>query len=104
MSSPSAGSGMCGRLAGAVSGDSFRTVVLSSSEAWHGFCVKSGYSMERFLTIRTLRVDRSYVYLRVPIDPARSPMTRDLLLPAHPVRFSASLGDMSLGLNAKLHL
>ena len=31
----------------------------SPSEAWHGCCVESGYSTERFLTMRNLRVARS---------------------------------------------
>ena len=31
----------------------------SLSEAWLGCCVESGYSTERFLTMRTLRVARS---------------------------------------------
>jgi hypothetical protein len=31
----------------------------SPSEAWHGCCVESWYSTERFLTMRTLRVARS---------------------------------------------
>jgi len=31
----------------------------SPSEACHGYCVENGYSTERFLTMRTLRVVRS---------------------------------------------
>ena len=56
----------------------------SPSGAYHGCCMRGGYCAEWFLTMHTLRIARSLAYLRVPIDPARSPMPRNRLLPAPP--------------------
>ena len=58
----------------------------SPSGAYRGCCMRGGYCAERFLTMHTLRIPRSSAHLRVPIDQALSPMTRNQLLPAPPAR------------------
>jgi hypothetical protein len=65
-------------------------------------CMGGGYSAERFLTMRTLRIPRRSVNLRVPIDPVRSPMPRNWLLPAPPARLCAPLLDVCSSLDLGL--
>ncbi len=90
-----------GTWAGAASGDSFGAFAMVAIWGILRLCVGGGYSAERFLTMRTLRVARSSAHLRVPIDPARSQMTRNRLLPAPPARLCAPLLDICRALNTK---
>jgi hypothetical protein len=70
------------------------------SGAYHG-CMWVGYCAERFLTMHTLRIARSSAHLRVPIDPARSQMPRNRLLPAPPAHLCALLLDVCGALHTK---
>ena len=73
----------------------------SSSGASRGCCMRGRYCAERFLTMHTLRIARSSAQMRVPIDPARSPMPRNLLLPAPPARPCTLLLDVCRALHTK---
>ncbi len=73
----------------------------SPSGAYHGCCMRGGYCAEWFLTMHTLRIARSSVYRRVPLDPARSPMPRNRLLPAPPARPCALLLDVCRALHTR---
>jgi hypothetical protein len=73
----------------------------SSSGTYHSCCMRGGYCVERFLTMHTLRIARSSAHLRVPIDPALSPMPRNRLLPAPPARPCALLLDVCRVLHTK---
>jgi len=73
----------------------------SPSGAYSGCCMGGGYSAERFLTMRTLRIARSSAHLLVPIDQARSPMPRNRLLPAPPARLCGPLLDVCRALHTK---
>ncbi len=73
----------------------------SLSGAYHGCCMRGGYCAERFLTTHTLRIARSSAYLRVSIDPARSQMPRNRLLPAPPARPCTLLLDVCRALHTK---
>ena len=73
----------------------------SPSGAYHGFCMRGGYCVERFLTMHTLRIARSSAHLRVPIDPTHSPMPRNRLLPAPPARHCVLPLDVCRALHTK---
>jgi len=79
-----------GAWAGAAAGGSFGAfapVAVCSIAAQVAVCCITwggGYSTERFLTMRTLKVARSSEHLQVHNDPARSTMPRNRLLPAPP--------------------
>jgi len=73
----------------------------SPSGAYHGCCMQGGYCAERFLIIHTLRIARNSAHLWVPIDPARSLMPRNRLLPAPPARLCALLLDVCRVLHTK---
>jgi hypothetical protein len=89
-----------GAWAGAASGGYFGAFAWSPSGANHG-CMWVGYCAERFLTMHTLRIARSSAHLRVPIDPARSQMPRNRLLPAPPAHLCALLLDVCGALHTK---
>ena len=63
----------------------------SPSGTYRCCCMRDRYCAERSLTMHTFRIARSSAHLRVPIDQARSPMPRNLLLPAPHARLSAPL-------------
>ena len=73
----------------------------SQSGAYHGCCMRSGFCAEWFITMHTLRIARSSAHLRVPIDPARSPMPRNRLLPAPPARPCALMLHVCRALHTK---
>jgi hypothetical protein len=97
----------CGVGHASVFGLVRRPVALSGLSRWspsgtyRGCCMSGGYSVERFLTMRTLRISRSSAHLQVSIDPARSPMPRNQLLPAPTERLCASLLDVCRALHTK---
>ena len=69
--------------------------------ACRGCYVRVGCCVERFLTMHTIRIARSSAHLRVPIDPARSPMPRNRLLPAPPARPCALMLHVCRALHTK---
>ena len=73
----------------------------SQSGAYHGCCMRSGFCAEWFITMHTLRIAKSSAHLRVPIDPARSPMPRNRLLPAPPARPCALMLHVCRALHTK---
>ena len=90
-----------GAWAGAESGGYFGAFALVAAGAYHGCCMRGRYCAERFLTMHTLRIARSSAHLRVPIDPARSQMPRNRLLPAPPAHLCALLLDVCGALHTK---
>ena len=73
----------------------------SPSGAYHGCCMRGGFCAEWFITMHTIRIARSSAHLRVPIDPARSPMPRNRLLPAPPARPCALMLHVCRALHTK---
>ena len=73
----------------------------SPSGAYHGCCMRGGFCAEWFITMHTLRIAKSSAHLRVPIDPARSPMPRNRLLPAPPARPCALMLHVCRALHTK---
>jgi len=73
----------------------------SPSGTYRCCCMRDRYCAERSLTMHTFRIARSSAHLRVPIDQARSPMPRNLLLPAPPARPCTLLLDVYRALHTK---
>jgi len=90
-----------GTWAGAASGGYFGVLRWSPSGTYRCCCMRGRYCAKRSLTMHTLRIARSSAHLRVPIEQARSPMPRNLLLPAPPARPCTLLLDVCRALHTK---